>query len=132
MAYKKIVLDFRRSVPIYKQLIEELTNQIMNRDLAVGEQMPSIRTLTEELNINPNTIAKAYREMVLSGLLETRRGMGYYVTDAAGCKTELSEEEQQETLESLFHSFICAADAQGISRKATAEFLQEKITEISQ
>ena len=131
MSYKKIVLDFRRSVPIYKQLIEELTNQIMNRDLAVGEQMPSIRTLTEELNINPNTIAKAYREMVLNGLLETRRGMGYYVTDAAGSKTELSEAEQQEILESLFHSFICAADAQGVARREISGFLLRKGIEIN-
>ena len=131
MSYKKIVLDFRRSVPIYKQLIEELTNQIMNRDLAVGEQMPSIRTLTEELNINPNTIAKAYREMVLNGLLETRRGMGYYVTDAAGSKTELSEAEQQEILESLFHSFICAADAHGVARREISGFLLRKGIEIN-
>ncbi len=49
--------------------------------LAAGEQLPSVRKLAEELVINPNTVARAYRELETAGLLTTRRGTGVYVSD---------------------------------------------------
>ena len=132
MANKKIVLDFKRAVPIYKQLIEEFTNRIVSRELKAGDQMPSIRQLTEEININPNTIAKAYREMVQEGLLENRRGLGCFVSQRPSRPSTLSIEEQQEHLERLFHSFICAAEALGIPRRVVVAFIAKKQTELTQ
>ena len=130
MALKKIVLDFKRAVPIYKQLVEEFTNRIISGELAEGDQMPSIRKLTGDLNINPNTVAKAYREMVAGGLLENRRGIGCYVAKFNRKVSILSADEQKEELERLFHSFICGADASGIERSAVADFLIDQIREI--
>lgn len=130
MALKKIVLDFKRAVPIYKQLVEEFTNRIISGELAEGDQMPSIRKLTGDLNINPNTVAKAYREMVAEGLLENRRGIGCYVAKFNRKVSNLSADEQNDELERLFHSFICGADASGIERYAVADFLTNQIREI--
>ena len=130
MTFKKVTLDFKRAVPIYKQLVEEFTNRIISGELAEGDQMPSIRKLTGDLNINPNTVAKAYREMVADGLLENRRGIGCYVAKFNKKVSNLSADEQKEELDRLFHSVICGADSSGIDRSTVADFLLGRIDEI--
>ena len=61
-------------VPIYLQLMEQVKHAIETGALKPGEQLPSIRPLAEELVINPNTVAKAYRELEHEGVLELRQG----------------------------------------------------------
>ena len=66
-------------VPIYLQLMEQVKHGIETGALRPGEQLPGIRPLAEELVINPNTVAKAYREMEHAGLIELRHGAGAFV-----------------------------------------------------
>ena len=73
-------------VPIYLQLIEQVKHAIETGALKAGEQLPSIRPLAEELVMNPNTVAKAYRELEHEGILELRHGAGAFVSSAAGEK----------------------------------------------
>jgi GntR family transcriptional regulator len=70
-------------VPIYLQLMEQVKHAIETGALKPGEQLPSIRPLAEELVINPNTVAKAYRELEHEGVLELRQGAGAFVSDKA-------------------------------------------------
>ncbi|MGH7726266.1 MAG: GntR family transcriptional regulator [Candidatus Eiseniibacteriota bacterium] len=70
-------------VPIYLQLMEQVKHAIETGALRAGEQLPGIRPLAEELVINPNTVAKAYRELEHEGVLELRHGAGAFVSESA-------------------------------------------------
>ena len=73
-------------VPIYLQLMEQVKHGIETGALRPGEQLPGIRPLAEELVINPNTVAKAYRELEHEGVIELRQGAGAFVAGKAGAK----------------------------------------------
>jgi len=70
-------------VPIYLQLMEQVKHAIETGALRPGEQLPGIRPLAEELVINPNTVAKAYRELEHEGVIELRHGAGAFVSNVA-------------------------------------------------
>jgi GntR family transcriptional regulator len=73
-------------VPIYLQLMEQVKHSIETGALRPGEQLPGIRPLAEELVINPNTVAKAYRELEHEGVIELRHGAGAFVSANSGAK----------------------------------------------
>jgi GntR family transcriptional regulator len=73
-------------VPIYLQLMEQVKHSIETGALRPGEQLPGIRPLAEELVINPNTVAKAYRELEHEGVIELRHGAGAFVSANAQAK----------------------------------------------
>jgi GntR family transcriptional regulator len=70
-------------VPIYLQLMEQVKHAVETGALRAGEQLPGIRPLAEELVINPNTVAKAYRELEHEGVIELRHGAGAFVAGNA-------------------------------------------------
>jgi GntR family transcriptional regulator len=67
------------TAPIYRQIVDQVTRGVASGELSVGESVPSVRQLARELVINPNTVAKAYAELVDSGFLETQAGKGVFV-----------------------------------------------------
>ena len=73
-------------VPIYLQLMEQVKHAVETGALRPGEQLPGIRPLAEELVINPNTVAKAYRELEHEGVIELRHGAGAFVAATAPSK----------------------------------------------
>jgi GntR family transcriptional regulator len=73
-------------VPIYLQLMEQVKHAIETGALRAGEQLPGIRPLAEELVINPNTVAKAYRELEHDGVIELRHGAGAFVAGTGPAK----------------------------------------------
>jgi len=75
-------------VPIYLQLMEQVKHAIETGALRAGEQLPGIRPLAEELVVNPNTIAKAYRELEHDGIIELRQGAGAFVADRVVTKKD--------------------------------------------
>src|SRR6187402_1717391 len=68
-------------VPIYLQLMEQVKHAIETGALRSGEQLPGIRPVAEELVINPNTVAKAYRDLEHEGVIELRQGAGAFVAE---------------------------------------------------
>ena len=75
-------------VPIYLQLMEQVKHAIEIGALKPGEQLPSLRPLAEELVVNPNTVAKAYRELEHEGVIELRQGAGAFVSSQAPTKKD--------------------------------------------
>lgn len=69
-----------RGHPVYMQIKEQLERRIASGTLAPGQALPSVRSLSEMLAINPNTVVRAYRELELAGLVETRHGEGTFVS----------------------------------------------------
>jgi GntR family transcriptional regulator len=70
-------------VPIYLQIVNQVKYLVSSGRLAAGEELPPIRALAEQLLINPNTVARAYRELELAGVVEKRRTTGTYVSGGA-------------------------------------------------
>jgi DNA-binding transcriptional regulator YhcF (GntR family) len=73
-------------VPIYLQLMEQVKHAIETGALRPGDQLPGIRPLAEQLVVNPNTVAKAYRELEHEGVVELRQGAGAFVAEQARAK----------------------------------------------
>ncbi len=73
-------IDQRSSVPVYEQLVRQIQRSILSGDLSDGDKLPSIRELASALRINPNTVAKSYRQLENDGLVNSKRGLGIFVT----------------------------------------------------
>jgi GntR family transcriptional regulator len=74
-----LTVDPRSGVPIYLQVIEQVKRSVALGVLASGEQLPTVKQLALDLTINPNTVAKAYRELERDGVIETAPGRGSFV-----------------------------------------------------
>jgi GntR family transcriptional regulator len=94
-------------VPIFRQIMQQIQRAVAVKRLQVGEQLPAVRTLAEELVINPNTVARSYQELIREGILESRSGRGVFVAE---WRQVLSEEERLRRLlhaaEQLCHQAI--------------------------
>jgi GntR family transcriptional regulator len=75
-------INFSSGVPIYLQLMEQIKHAIDTGAIREGEQLPTIRKIAEELAMNPNTAARAYRELEREGVIEVRHGSGAYVAES--------------------------------------------------
>jgi GntR family transcriptional regulator len=71
-------------VPVYLQLMEQLRHAVETGALREGDQLPTIRKVAGDLVVNPNTVARAYRELEHEGILELRHGTGAFVKESAG------------------------------------------------
>ena len=69
------------AVPVYIQLMEQVKHAVETGALRPGDQLPGIRKLAESLVVNPNTVAKAYRELEHAGVIELRQGSGAFISD---------------------------------------------------
>lgn len=85
----------RDGVPIYVQLVNQLKYLVSSGRLAPGEQLPPVRKLAEQLLINPNTVARAYRELERDGLVVSRQGAGVFVAEGV---SPLARREQNRIL----------------------------------
>lgn len=93
-----IELDLRSRIPIYEQIFEKIKDLIIKEVLKEDEQLPSVRALSTELTINPNTIQKAYRELERQGYIYTIPGKGNFV---APVKKIINEEKVKEIKEEI-------------------------------
>jgi GntR family transcriptional regulator len=77
----QIHISSANGVPIYLQVVNQIKYLVASGRLTAGEELPPIRVLAEKLLINPNTVARAYRELETAGIVEKRRTAGTYVSD---------------------------------------------------
>ena len=89
--------------PIGKQIVDGVRMKIATGELESGDQLPSVRGLAQQLLLNPNTIAKAYAELVSEGWLESRQGLGLYVAPA---RQRLSDVERERRLDDAIGRFV--------------------------
>nr|WP_275431567.1 GntR family transcriptional regulator [Salinicoccus roseus] len=93
-----INLDLKSRVPIYEQLVDKVKQLIIQGVLKPDEKLPSVRSLAQELTINPNTIQKAYRELEREGYIYSLPGKGSFVG-------QVTEQENSRRINSLIHDF---------------------------
>ena len=68
-------------IPIYKQIVEQISEAIAKDTISIGDKLPAVRKLAAELVINPNTVARAYTILEQQGLVATKSGSGTFVSD---------------------------------------------------
>jgi len=82
------------SEPIYRQLKERIVAMLLEGAVQPGEQLPSVRQIAADFQLNPITVSRTYQELVDDGLIEMRRGLGMFVTEGAPEKLLASERER--------------------------------------
>jgi GntR family transcriptional regulator len=87
-------LDTDKGVPIYRQIVRQIEYAVLSGRSLPGDKLPTIRSLAVALRINPNTIAKAYGELEIRGVLATQVGRGTYVSDQAPLLREALNAEE--------------------------------------
>lgn len=108
-----IILSNSSDKPIYIQIVEQITDQIVSEKLLAGELMPSIRTLAKELKISVITTKRAYEELERAGYIETVVGKGTFVS---GINKELLKERQMEIMELELSNIIESAKKARLSK----------------
>jgi GntR family transcriptional regulator len=81
-------------VPLYLQLIEQVKHAIETGVIQAGEQLPSVRQMAEDLLINPNTVARAYRDLEHEGVIELKHGSGTFIRESIVPRTKLMNKAQ--------------------------------------
>lgn len=113
-------LDQTSGVPVYRQIIDQVRGGIASGALAAGYQLPTVRQLAVDLEINPNTVVRAYRELELGGLLETQQGTGTFISEK---KVARGDAERQRQLSQIVAETVARAGAAGF----TVADLQEEL-----
>ncbi len=80
--------------PLYLQLVEHLKHSIETGAVRAGERLPSVRRMAEDLVINPNTVARAYRDLEHEGIVVLKHGSGVFVRDSIVARTELMKQAE--------------------------------------
>lgn len=117
-------LDLHSGVPVYRQLIDQVRGGIATGSLSVGDQLPTVRQLAVDLSINPNTVARAYRELELGGVLETHQGTGTFISAQ---KIRGADEERSRQLAQIVADSVARAGAVGFTVEDLIEELRELV-----
>src|SRR5437660_11266785 len=115
-------LDSKSGVPIYRQIQDQIRLGVASGLLSPGEQLPTIRALSVELSVNPNTVIKAYSELERAGILTTEQGSGTFI--APQPPTAIPSNERQAKVEELCSEFLAQVAGYGISPAEVIEAIQ--------
>jgi GntR family transcriptional regulator len=109
MTNKKLNLqiDFRSGLPIYTQIVNQIQVQVVGGVLKPGDQLPTVRAMAEELRVNFNTVARAYRLLDEARIISTQQGRGTYITEIP--PPNVTEQLRKESLEALTRRFLSEA-----------------------
>ncbi|WP_342477902.1 GntR family transcriptional regulator [Paenibacillus sp. FSL H7-0350] len=92
-------IEFDNNQPIYLQIMNYIKGEIITGKLKPGDKIPSVRELAAELQINPNTVQRTFQELERETIVETRRGMGRYVTGSEETIMTVKKEMAQDVLD---------------------------------
>ena len=124
MADKKLSLhlDFHSGLPIYTQIVNQIQSLLVNRILKPGDQLPTVRALAQELRVNFNTVARAYRILDEARIISTQQGRGTYIIEIP--PPEISEKLRYESLTALTQRFVIEAFRLGFSEREVSQMVK--------
>jgi GntR family transcriptional regulator len=114
-------------VPVYRQIANQVKYLVAVGRLATGEQLPPVRALAERLLVNPNTVARAYRELESAGVITSRQGSGAFV---AGNGATLTFREQQKVLEERIDMLLADASNLNVDITTVIKMLRDRSRKI--
>jgi len=127
MANKGLTLqiDFRSGLPIYTQIVNQVQAQVAGGNIKPGDQLPTVRALAEELRVNFNTVARAYRILDEARIISTQQGRGTYITEIP--PPHVSEKLRRETLEVLTQRYISEATRLDFSKSEIRQMVSDQL-----
>ena len=114
-------IDLRSPMPIYAQIKRGIRDAILREKVKEGETLPSIREMASEIRVNPNTVARAYRELEMEGIIMARQGIGYIVLEG----TDKIRESILENLEKQFKEPLRRLKKSGVELEELMEVIQK-------
>lgn len=114
-------LDSHSGVPVYRQIIDQVTGGMAAGGLTSGDQLPTVRQLAVDLSINPNTVIRAYRELEIRGVIETQQGTGTFIGEQ---KPQTDGADRQRRLDQLIGEFVARAGAAGFTVEELVDRLE--------
>src|SRR5512145_1019234 len=127
MTNKKLMLriDFRSGLPIYTQIVNQIQTQVAGGILKPGDQLPTVRALAEELRVNFNTVARAYRILDEARIISTQQGRGTYITEIPPPK--VTEKLRRASLQALTETYINEARRLEFSKDEISDMIKGQI-----
>ena len=125
MAEPWISVEYHSGIPVYRQVINAITSALLSGEIMPGDSLPTIRNLAADLGINPNTVAKAYRELELTGLVASAGRNGTVVTGLPSRQSRTSPSEKEIKLKEIYARVLAEARAHGISEKELARVFDQ-------
>ncbi|AZS13773.1 GntR family transcriptional regulator [Paenibacillus lutimineralis] len=116
-------IEFDNNLPIYLQIMNFIKKEIVTGKLKAGDKIPSVRELAAELQINPNTVQRTFQELEREEVVETRRGLGRYVTSEEAKIMTIKKEMAGDLLD----NFINGMQELGFSNKDIATIVAEAV-----
>jgi len=120
----QLKLDLHSGVPVYRQIIDQVRGGMAAGTLGAGDQLPTVRQLAVDLEINPNTVMRAYRELELGGMLETHQGTGTFISEK---KINRNDAERERQLIQLAGEFAARAGAAGFTVEELLDQLRDLV-----
>lgn len=117
-------IDPSSGVPIYRQIIEQVKYQIATKVLKPHDELPSVRALSKQYLINPNTVVRAYLELERDGVIYKKRGMGTYVAEK---DVSMSQREKLEIVQRLLDKALVQAAELGLNPAEMQQVFQERL-----
>ena len=117
-------IDTSSGVPIYQQIIEQVKYQIATKVLKPHDELPSVRALSGQYLINPNTVVRAYLELERDGVIYKKRGMGTYVAEK---EVSMSQEEKFEIVRQLLDKALVQGTELGLSPAEMQQLFQKRL-----
>jgi GntR family transcriptional regulator len=124
-----ITISLNSPIPLHEQLVQELRRLLADGTLKVGDELPPVRQLANDLGINLNTVARAYRELTEIGLLSTSRGRGTVVLSTLEKTTEKPAEERKR-IETTLSSALADAKIAGLNRKDIEQLVLRQLNKL--
>ena len=119
----QIHIATHNGVPVYLQIVQQVKYLVAAGRLAAGEELPPIRTLAEQLVINPNTVARAYLELERAGVVVKRHGSGTYVSDEG---SPLARRERMKILTKHADALLAEAQHMDVDLDEILALLKER------
>lgn len=125
----QIHISPKDGVPIYLQIVRQVRYLAASGRLEEGEKLPPVRKLAEKLLVNPNTVARAYRELETEGVLKTRQGAGVFV---AGNGSPLGRGERRRILSERIDMLLSEARQMNVGIEEVVELVRERERHLSE
>ena len=117
-------LDLKSGVPFHRQIVDQIRYGIASDRLMPGEQLPTVRELAVHLQVNPNTVRKAYSELEILGILDTQQGTGTFVSHR---QVEIGEAEKKRMLRQICDELVARGNQYGFTVREIVTHMQRRL-----
>ena len=118
-----VVMNFKDNKAIYLQIADRIGDDVLSGKLAVEAKIPSVREMAAQIEVNANTVARTYEYLQQSGIIYTKRGLGYYVSPDA--RDTIVRMRREQLMQGEMDYFLGQLKAVGITPTELAQFYQE-------